>query len=102
VRRLLILLLLAGCRTDPPPAPRAPPPPQIDLPSDLRTCSGTVHKPPVPPRIRTIESVVVYANALEAALMQSEDVRTACARRLNRVIEKVDAANAAAAERTPQ
>jgi hypothetical protein len=90
----LLVLLIAGCAAHDPPAPSiASSPVLIELPPDLRTCAGTVRAPPVPPTIRTVERVGVYARSLELALIRAEDARTECARRLNRVVEKVDAAN---------
>jgi hypothetical protein len=92
--RLALVLLIAGCVAHDPPAPSiASSPVLIELPPDLRTCAGTVRAPPLPPPIRTVERVGAYARSLETALTRAEDARTECARRLNRVVERVDAAN---------
>ena len=76
-RAALLLLAVAGCADDAPaPATAALRPPYV------ATCPQGAPAPPAPQASRTIESIAVWATAVERAREQTEAVRAICARRL--------------------
>lgn len=75
---LCVALTLAACATVC-PAPR-PGPDRIELPDLPPDCAHGTVLPPAPPRVRTVEAVVAYANrAIEAYKDNTWELST-CAR----------------------
>ena len=79
-RAALVLLALAGCAEDAPEPVVKPERPQVQA-----TCPQGDPAPPAPQAPRTVESIAVWAVAVERARAQTEAARAICARRLAEV-----------------
>lgn len=82
-RAALLLFALAACADA--PAPIAAP----ALPHTAITCPQGAPAPRAPPAPRTVESIAVYATAVERARAQTEAARAICARRLAEVAARL-------------
>ena len=81
MRAFALLLGLAACSC---PVPEPVPLPEREIPEP---CPAGAPQPPVPPLPRTLKTLEDYANALRRSLTATEDARTECARRINKLRE---------------
>lgn len=80
----MLLLLLSGCSVA--PAIHASAPTVVETPQELRSCPTTPAPIPVPPKPRTFDSVVQWANATEAQRAATEHALEVCRSRLERLL----------------
>lgn len=73
----LILMMVAACADEPAPEPQSAVKPVV-----VATCPQGSPSPPAPRAPRTVESIAVWATAVERARVQTEAARAICARRL--------------------